>query len=204
MIYKIHPSNPQKRKIQAVSKILQEGGIVIYPTDSVYGLGCDFSNTDAVDKICKLRGLDPVKANLTFICKDISRVSEYTAQMNNETFRLMKRNLPGPFTFILRSNNAVPKMFKNKKRTVGVRIPSNSIAIDMVHALGRPILSTSLKADEEITEYFTDPQLIEEKFGNQVDAVIDGGIGNLAPSTVVDCTGDEPLLIRSGSAELRL
>ncbi|HKK63553.1 MAG TPA: L-threonylcarbamoyladenylate synthase [Bacteroidales bacterium] len=204
MIFKIHPADPQKRKIQALTKILQDGGVVIYPTDSVYGLGCDFANSEAVDKICKLRGLDPVKANLTFICKDISQVSEYTAQMNNDTFRLMKRNLPGPFTFILRSNNAVPKMFKNKKRTVGVRIPSNNIAIDLVEELGRPILSTSLKADEDIVEYFTDPRLIEEKFGNRVDAVIDGGIGNLEPSAVVDCTGDEPLLVRPGVQDLRL
>lgn len=204
MIFNIHPENPQKRKVQAVTEILKGGGVVIYPTDSVYGLGCDFANAEAVDRICKLRDLDPVKANLTFICKDISQVSEYTAQMNNETFRLMKRNLPGPFTFILRSNNSVPKMFKNKKRTVGVRIPENNIAIKLVEDLGRPILSTSLKADEDIREYFTDPKLIEEKFGNQVDAVIDGGVGSLDPSAVVDCTGDEPLLIRSGIKQLRL
>jgi len=204
MVYNIHPENPQKRKIEAVTDILRDGGVIIYPTDSVYGLGCDFANADAVDRICKLKGLDPTKANLTFICKDISQVSEYTAQMNNETFRLMKRNLPGPFTFVLKSNNAVPKMFKNKKRTVGVRIPKNNIAIELVESLGHPILSTSLKAHDDIAEYYTDPQVIEKEFGKRVDAIIDGGFGKLDPSTVVDCTDDQPLLIRSGTKELRL
>lgn len=204
MLYNIHPETPQKRKVKQVVEILKSGGVIIYPTDSVYALGCDFANEDAVDKICKLRGLDPTKANLTFICKDISQVAEYTAQMSNETFRLMKRNLPGPFTFILKSNNSVPKMFKNKKRTVGVRIPKNNIVNEIVEQLGRPILSASLKSDEEISEYFTDPKLIQEKYEKRVDAIIDGGVGNHDPSTVVDCTGDEPLLVREGIEDLRL
>jgi tRNA threonylcarbamoyl adenosine modification protein (Sua5/YciO/YrdC/YwlC family) len=204
MLYNIHPETPQLRKVKQVVDTLKSGGVIIYPTDSVYALGCDFANAEAVDKICKLRGLDPTKANLTFICKNISQVAEYTAQMNNETFRLMKRNLPGPFTFILKSNNSVPKMFKNKKRTVGVRIPKNNIVSEIVEHLGRPILSASLKSGEEISEYFTDPKLIQENYENRVDAIIDGGIGNHDPSTVVDCTGDEPLLVRSGIKDLRL
>jgi tRNA threonylcarbamoyl adenosine modification protein (Sua5/YciO/YrdC/YwlC family) len=199
----IHPENPQGRKLDQVIEILEAGGVIAYPTDSVYALGCDFANQSAVDKICKLRGLDPVKANLTFICHDISQISEYTAQFSTETFRVLKRNLPGPYTFILRSNNAVPKLFKNKKRTVGVRIPNNNIVLEMVKRLGRPILSTSLKNDEDVVEYYTDPSLIEEQWGNQVDAVIDGGIGNVEPTAVVDCTGDEMVLIREGVQVLR-
>jgi len=199
----IHPENPQGRKLDQVIEILEAGGVIAYPTDSVYALGCDFANQSAVDKICKLRGLDPVKANLTFICHDISQISEYTAQFSTETFRVLKRNLPGPYTFILRSNNAVPKLFKNKKRTVGVRIPNNNIVLEMVKRLGRPILSTSLKNDEDVVEYYTDPSLIEEQWGNQVDAVIDGGIGNVEPTAVVDCTGDEMVLIREGIQALR-
>lgn len=199
----IHPENPQGRKLDQVIEILEAGGVIAYPTDSVYALGCDFANQSAVDKICKLRGLDPVKANLTFICHDISQISEYTAQFSTETFRVLKRNLPGPYTFILRSNNAVPKLFKNKKRTVGVRIPNNNIVLEMVKRFGRPILSTSLKNDEDVVEYYTDPSLIEEQWGNQVDAVIDGGIGNVEPTAVVDCTGDEMVLIREGIQALR-
>ena len=199
----IHPENPQGRKLDQVIEILEAGGVIAYPTDSVYALGCDFANQSAVDKICKLRGLDPVKANLTFICHDISQISEYTAQFSTETFRVLKRNLPGPYTFILRSNNAVPKLFKNKKRTVGVRIRNNNIVLEMVKRLGRPILSTSLKNDEDVVEYYTDPSLIEEQWGNQVDAVIDGGIGNVEPTAVVDCTGDEMVLIREGIQALR-
>src|SRR5690554_4881514 len=203
MLLKIHPENPEGRKIDKIVEILRNGGIIIYPTDSVYALGCDFANQDAVDRICRLKNLDPTKANLTFMCKDISQVSEYTSQINNDIFKTMKRNTPGPFTFIIPSNNQVPKLFKNKKRTVGVRISENNIVQDIIETLGNPIISTSLKKDDDkIVEYFTDPGLIYEDYENAVDVVIDGGIGNIEPSGIVDCTGDELILIREGIKEI--
>lgn len=203
MILNIHPENPQGRKIDRVVEELKKGAVMIYPTDSVYAFGCDFANQEAVDKICKLKGLDPSKANLTFICKDISQISEYTAQFDTEVFRVLKRNLPGPYTFILKSNTTVPKLFKNKKRTVGVRIPDHQIPLQIVERLGRPILSTSLKTDEDIIEYFTDPDRIKEKYENQVDFIIDGGIGNNEASTVVDATGDKIEIVREGLEPLK-
>lgn len=202
MYLKIHPDNPEGRKIDEVIKVLEAGGVIIYPTDTVYGLGCDIENQKAVDKICKLRGLDPKKANLAMICKDISQVAEYTIQIDNPTFRLLKKNLPGPFTFILNAANSVPKMFKNRKKTIGVRIPDHNISLAIVEALGRPILTTSLKSDDEILEYFTDPEDIYDDFKNRVDCVIDSGPGGNVASTVVDCTKDEPEILRSGAGEL--
>ncbi len=202
MLLKINPDNPEGRKIQQVAETLEKGGIIIYPTDTVYGLGCDFTNNDAVTRICRIRGLEPEKAMLSFICKDISQVSEFTMPIDNSVFRLMKKNLPGPFTFVLRSNNQVPKMFKNRKRTIGVRVPDHNIPIAIVEALGRPILTTSLKSDDEVLEYFTDPQDIYEDFKNIVDIVIDGGLCGNNPSTIVDCTGDLPEIIRKGAGEL--
>ncbi|MFT4761453.1 MAG: tRNA threonylcarbamoyl adenosine modification protein (Sua5/YciO/YrdC/YwlC family) [Paraglaciecola sp.] len=204
MLLEIHPKNPDARKIQQAVKILEKGGIIIYPTDTVYGIGCDIFNQKAVDKICKLRGLNPVKARLSFICKDIAQVAEYAKQIDNEAFRLIKKNTPGPFTFVLNSNNEVPKMFKNKKRTIGVRIPDNKIVLELVEQLGRPILTTSLKSDDEILEYFTDPVDIYEDFKNQVNLVIDGGIGGNMASTVVDCTDGDFNILREGSGELSL
>ena len=203
MLLEIHPENPDARKIQQAVKILEKGGIIIYPTDTVYGIGCDIFNQKAVDKICKLRGLNPVKARLSFICKDIGQIAEYAKQIDNEAFRLIKKNTPGPFTFVLNSNNDVPKMFKNKKRTIGVRIPDNNIVLELVEALGRPILTTSLKNDDEILEYFTDPIDIDEDFKNQVDLVIDGGIGKNVASTIVDCTKGEFEILREGAEELK-
>ena len=203
MILKIHPDNPSERKIQQVVDVLKEGGIIIYPTDTVYALGCDIDNSKAVDRICKIRGLDPVKANLSFICTDISQVTDYSKPLDNEIFKMMKRNLPGAFTFIVNSNNKVPKMFKNRKRTIGVRIPDNNIPLAIVQALGRPILTTSLRNDDEIVEYFTDPIDIFADFENQVDVVIDGGIGSNVASTIIDCTGSEPEVLREGAGELR-
>lgn len=202
MLLEIHPKNPDARKIQQAVKILEKGGIIIYPTDTVYGIGCDIFNQKAVDKICKLRGLNPVKARLSFICKDIAQIAEYAKQIDNEAFRLMKKNTPGPFTFVLNSNNDVPKMFKNKKRTIGVRVPDNNIVLELVEALGRPILTTSLKNDDEILEYFTDPIDIFDDFKNQVNLVIDGGIGGNVASTVVDCTKGEFDILREGAGEL--
>lgn len=203
MLLEIHSENPDARKIQQAVKILEQGGVVIYPTDTVYGIGCDIFNQKAVDKICKLRGLNPVKARLSFICKDIGQIAEYAKQIDNETFRLIKKNTPGPFTFVLNSSNEVPKMFKNKKRTIGVRIPDNNIVLALVEALGRPILTTSLKNDDEILEYFTDPIDIDEDFKNQVDLVIDGGIGKNVASTIVDCTKGEFEVLREGAEELK-
>lgn len=202
MLLKINPDNPEGRKIKQVVESLQKGGIIIYPTDTVYGLGCDIFNPKAVEKICRLRGLKPEKAMLSFICEDISQVSDYAYQIDNEVFKVLKKNLPGPFTFVLRANNTVPKLFKNRKRTIGIRIPENNIARTIVQELGRPILSISLKSDDEILEYFTDPTDIFDDFKKLVDIVIDGGIGNNNPSTVVDCTGDELEIIRQGSGVL--
>ena len=202
MLLEIHPKNPDARKIQQAVNILEKGGIIIYPTDTVYGIGCDIFNQKAVDKICKLRGLNPVKARLSFICKDIGQVAEYAKQIDNETFRLMKKNTPGAFTFVLNSSNEVPKMFKNKKRTIGVRIPDNKIVLELVEQLGRPILTTSLKSDDEILEYFTDPIDIFDDFKNQVNLVIDGGVGGNVASTVVDCTKGEFDVLREGAGEI--
>ena len=202
MLFRINTENPEFRKIKQVTEILDKGGIIIYPTDTVYALGCDFNNRKAVDKICKLRKLDPLKARLSFICKDISQIAEYSQQIDNETFKLMKKNLPGPFTFVLKSNNQVPKMFKNRKRTIGVRIPANRIVMAILEQLGRPILTTSLKNDDEILEYFTDPIDIYDDFKKLVDAVVDGGIGGNVPSTVVDCTEDDFEILRQGAGEI--
>ncbi|MEN0003724.1 MAG: L-threonylcarbamoyladenylate synthase [Bacteroidota bacterium] len=203
MLLSINPEYPEGRKLKQVSEVLASGGIIIYPTDTVYALGCDIFNQKAVERICRLRGLKPEKAMLSFICKDISQISEYTKPIDNEVFRMMKRNLPGPFTFILKSNNTVPKLFKNKKRTVGVRIPDHLIVTQLLEEFGRPILSTSLKSDDEILEYFTDAVDIYDDFKKQVDIVIDGGVGGNVPSTVIDCTGNEPLIIREGAGELQ-
>ncbi|MEN0049844.1 MAG: L-threonylcarbamoyladenylate synthase [Bacteroidota bacterium] len=202
MLIKIHPDNPEGRKIRQVVDILEQGGIIIYPTDTVYGIGCDIFNNKAVDRICKIRGLDPAKARLSFICENISQISDYTPPIENEVFRLMKQHLPGPFTFVLKSNNEVPKLFKNRKRTIGVRVPDNKIIQALVASLGRPILTASLKSDDEILEYFTDAFDIYEDFGKQVEVVIDGGIGGNVPSTVLDCTGEEVVILREGAGEL--
>ena len=202
MLISIHPEHPQGRRITQVVKLLQEGGVIIYPTDTVYGLGCDIQHPKAVDRICRLRGFKPGRANLTFICRDIQQLANYTHQIDNTVFRLLKRNLPGPFTFILRGNNSLPKLLRNRRKTIGVRIPDNAIAQAIIAELGRPILSSSLKSDDEITEYFTDPTEIHEEFQKLVDAVIDGGTGYNVPSTVVDCTGGEPQIIREGLGNL--
>lgn len=202
MLIQINADNPSGRKIHRVVDVLKQGGIIIYPTDTVYGLGCDIFNAKAVERICKLRGFNPVKARLSFICENISQVSDYALPIDNQVFRLMKKNLPGPFTFVLRANSGVPKMLKNRKKTIGVRIPQNNIAQAIVTELGRPILSTSLKSDDEIAEYFTDPLDIYEDYEKLVDAVIDGGIGGNQPSTVVDCTDGSPIILREGRTSL--
>lgn len=201
MLIRIYPENPNEREIEKVVQFLRDGGLIVYPTDTIYGLGCDIFNAKAVEKICRLKNIDPRKANLSFICSDLSHISEY-AKVDNNTFKLMKKNLPGPFTFILNGNSNLPKLFRNKK-TVGIRVPDNNIIRELVKGLGNPILSTSVKDDDdEILEYFTDPELIHERYEHIADVVINGGYGTLEPSTVVDCTGDEPVIVRQGKGEL--
>ncbi len=201
MLIRIYPENPNPREIDKVVQFLRDGGLIVYPTDTIYGLGCDIFHTKAVEKICRYKGIDVRKANLSFICYDLSHISEY-AKVSNDTFKLMKKNLPGPFTFILNGNNNLPKLFRNKK-TVGIRIPDNNVIRELVKGLGNPILSTSVHdADDEIQEYFTDPELIHERYENIADVVINAGYGSLEPSTVVDCTGDEPVVVRQGKGEL--
>ncbi|MCU0348623.1 MAG: L-threonylcarbamoyladenylate synthase [Saprospiraceae bacterium] len=205
MFLEIHPISPETRKIKQAADVLRDGGIIIYPTDTVYGLGCDIMNHQAVEKVCKIRRLDPERAMLSLICKDISQVSEYASQIDNEVFRILRRNLPGPFTFILKSGSAIPKLFKNRKRTIGIRIPDNRIAQALVEEMGRPILSTSLKMDSEMDdfdEYFTDPQDFREHFEKITDLIIDGGLGGHEPSTLVDCSKDGVEIIRQGAGIL--
>jgi tRNA threonylcarbamoyl adenosine modification protein (Sua5/YciO/YrdC/YwlC family) len=201
MYLSIHPESPEPRKIKQVADSLRDGGVIIYPTDTVYGIGCDITNHKAVERVCRLRRLDPDKAMLAMICSDMSQVSKYTAQLDNQIFRLLKQYLPGPYTFILKANNDVPKMFKNRKKTVGIRIPDNAIVQAIIAELGRPILTTSLKSDDEILEYFTDPIDIYDDFENLVDIVIDGGNCGNVPSTLVDCSKDGIELIRLGAGE---
>jgi len=204
MLLKIHPSNPSQRGIQTVVDILHGGGLVIYPTDTVYGLGCDIFNARAVEKVARIKGFRKKDADFSFICHDFSHLSDYTRPIGSSNFKLLKKNLPGPFTFILPASNNVPKLFKNKKKTVGIRIPDNSIILEIVRNFGHPILTTSIHDEDEVLEYTTDPELIHEKFGHMVDVIIDGGYGQNIPSTVVDCTDIEPVIIRQGLGELKL
>ncbi|MEM7102698.1 MAG: L-threonylcarbamoyladenylate synthase [Bacteroidota bacterium] len=204
MLLKINPDNPEMRKINQVVDCLSRGGIIIYPTDTVYGLGCDIHNQKAVERVCRLKGVNPRKVNLSFICNDMSQLSDYAVQFDNRVFKTMKRSLPGPYTFILNANNNVPKLFKNNKKTVGIRIPDNNIAQTIVQELGRPVLSTSLKVEDDISEYLTDPIDMHDQFKKLVDIVIDGGISGQIPSTIVDFTSDEPAIIREGAGETEL
>ena len=197
MLLKVYPENPNPRDIQRVAEIVRNGGVIIFPTDTIYGLGCDIFNAKAVEKVCKIKGLNPEKNTLSFICQDLSQVSEF-AKVDNQTFKLLKQNLPGAFTFILNGNSKLPRMFKNKK-TVGIRIPDNNIIRELVKELGNPMMTTSTRiTDEDIDEYLSDPELIHEKYRNVVDLVIDGGYGNIEASTIVDCTDDEPIITRQG------
>ena len=197
MLISIHPSNPQARQLSMVSECLEKGGIIAYPTDTIYGLGCSILRPDAIEKICTIKQIKPEKANLSFICADLSDLSTYAKAIDNSLFRIFKKLLPGPFTFILPASKEVPKILQNKKKTIGLRIPDNNIALSIIKTLGHPILSTSFPGDN--IEDYTDPEVIFENWGKQVDMIVDGGIGGITPSTVVDCTGDEPLLIRQGA-----
>lgn len=197
---RMYEENPDNRSIDRVVKTLKNGGLIIYPTDTVYGIGCDITKHKAIERVAQLKGIKADKANFSFICYDLSHLSEYARPLNNNIFKLMKRNLPGPFTFILEANTNVPKILKAKKKTIGIRVPANNIIREIVKALGNPILTTSLKADDEILEYSTDPELIYEDYKNLVDIVIDGGYGGNVASTVIDCTSDEPEIVREGTS----
>lgn len=199
-LIKIYEENPSPREIQKIVDVLKNGGLIIYPTDTVYGLGCDITNTKALEKIAQLKGIKLAKANLSFICKDLSNISEY-ATLDSSTFKLLKRSLPGPYTFILNGSNNLPSVFK-KKKTVGIRVPKNNIALAIVEALGNPIISTSIRDEDEVLEYTTDPELIAEKWDKQVAVVIDGGYGDNIASTVIDLTQSEPEVIREGKGSL--
>ena len=198
---KIYEDKPNEAAIAKVVKVLKEGGLVIYPTDTVYGLGCDITNTKALERIAKIKGVKLDKANFSFICHDLSNLSDYVKQIDTATFKLLKKSLPGPYTFILPGNNNLPKEFK-KKTTVGIRIPDNSIALEIVRQLGNPIVSTSIRDEDDVIEYTTDPELIFEKWQNLVDVVVDGGYGDNIGSTIIDLSGYEPVVVREGKGRL--
>lgn len=199
MLLHIHPVDPQPRQIKTVVECLQNGGVIIYPTDTIYGLGCDIFQHKAIERIARIKNIDPAKANFSFICEDLSDLSTYTKSISTSLYRLLKSYLPGPYTFILPSSKEVPKILKNKKNTVGIRVPDNNIARMIVKELGHPILSTTLPG--EMVEEYTDPELMEANFHKLIDIVIDGGIGGMIPSTIIDCTGNEPVLTRKGLGE---
>jgi tRNA threonylcarbamoyl adenosine modification protein (Sua5/YciO/YrdC/YwlC family) len=202
-LIKIYDDNPNQKDLKRIADAMRAGALVIYPTDTVYGLGCDITNKTALEKIARIKGVKLEKANFSFICEDLSNLSDYASQIDSHTFKILKRNLPGPYTFILPGNNNLPAVFK-KKKTVGIRVPDNKIATELVRLLGNPIISTSIKDDDEVIEYTTDPSLIAEKWDKLVDYVINGGFGGNIGSTVIDLTGEEPVLLREGKGSVEL
>jgi len=200
-LIKIYEENPNEREIDKVVKVLKQGGLIIYPTDTVYGLGCDITNTKAMEKVAKIKGIKLNKANFSFICYDLSNLSDYVKQIDSATFKILKRKLPGPYTFVLPGNNNLPKAFKNKS-TVGIRIPDNNIIRELVKKLGNPIASTSIYDEDDLIEYTTDPELIYEKWENLVDIVIDGGYGDNMPSTIIDLSEGEVTVLREGKGSI--
>lgn len=198
----IHPETPEYRKIQEVISVLNKGGIIAYPTDSVYNFGCSLDNKRAIEKLAKLRGIKLKKANFSLVCTDLKSIDEYTTPFSRSIFKALNKNLPGPFTFILNASNQIPKLFDSNKKEIGIRIPNNEICLEIARNLGVPLVTTSIHHEDEIVEYITDPEQIYEIFEHQVDLVIDGGIGNNEPSTVVDCTQDELEIVRQGIGEL--
>ncbi len=196
MLLHVHPENPQPRQIKTIVDCLQSGGIIIYPTDTIYGLGCDIFHHKAIERICRIKNVDPQKAQLSFICNDLSDLSTYTKQISTPVYRMLKQYLPGPYTFILPASREVPKILKSKKDTIGLRVPDNKIACAIIRELGHPILSASLPGD--MVEEYTDPEYMHDNFKKLVDLVVDGGIGGMVPSTIVDCTEDEPVVLREG------
>lgn len=199
MLIHVHPDNPQPRLIRQIVECLKGGGVIAYPTDTIYGLGCDIFQQKAVERICRLKGVDPQKAQLSLVCHDLSDLSNYARQLETPVYRMLKQYLPGPYTFILGASKQVPKILKSKRETVGIRIPDNNIARYIVEELGNPILSASLPGD--FVEEYTDPEIIQERFGKTVDLVIDGGIGGMVPSTIIDVTSGSPEVIRMGAGE---
>lgn len=200
MLIQIHPQDPQPRLIKQVAECLKDGGIIVYPTDTIYGLGCDIKQHKAVERICKIKNVDPQKAQLSFICRDLSHLSDYTKSIETPLYRMLKSYLPGPFTFILPASKQVPKILQSKKSTIGLRVPDNTICQHILETLDNPILSASLPGI--MVEEYTDPEVIYEKFSDQVDFVIDGGIGGMVPSTIVDCTTNEWVIVRQGLGEI--
>jgi tRNA threonylcarbamoyl adenosine modification protein (Sua5/YciO/YrdC/YwlC family) len=204
MFIRLYPVNPNPRHIRKVVDVLEEGGIIIYPTDTIYAMGCDIRAIRSIEKIARFKGLNPKNPDMSLIFHDMSQLSEYTVIRDNAIFKLLKRNLPGPFTFIVQANNQIPKLFKNKKKTVGIRIPDNNIVLELVRELGRPIITTSIHDQDEIIEYTTDPELIYEKYREFADIIINGGYGKNEASTIVDCTSDEIQIVRQGLGILEL
>jgi tRNA threonylcarbamoyl adenosine modification protein (Sua5/YciO/YrdC/YwlC family) len=204
MLLRIYPENPNQNHIRKVIAVLEGGGIIVYPTDTIYAIGCDIKANKSIEKIARLKGLNPQNPDMSLIFHDMSQLSEYTVIRDNSVFKLLKRNLPGPFTFIVQANNQIPKLFKNKKKTIGIRIPDNSIVRELVKELGRPIMTTSIHDPDEVIEYTTDPELIYEKYGDFADIVIDGGYGRNEASTIVDCTSGEINVVRQGLGILEL
>ncbi len=202
MLIRIYPENPNPRHIRQVVECLQDGGVIIYPTDTIYGIGCDIFNPKAVERVKRIKGLKGDKINLSFICHDLSHLSDYAKPISNPVYKLMRSVLPGPYTFILEANNNVPKIFKNKKKTVGIRVPNCPITQMIVEELGNPIMSTSVHDEDDVLEYTTDPELIHEKYNEVVDLVIDAGYGDNEPSTILDCTSGEIEVIREGKGEI--
>lgn len=199
MLLHIHPENPQERLIKQVVDVLRQGGVIIYPTDTIYGIGCDIHNAQAIERICKIKNISPKNAQFSFICCDLSDLSKYASNFSNATFRYLKNHIPGPYTFILNATKAVPKLMKSKKDTVGIRVPDHKICQEIIKMLGNPIISTSLPQNKSEVEHYTDPEFMQDDFGHLVDLVIDGGIGSTESSTVIDLTNDIPELIREGA-----
>jgi tRNA threonylcarbamoyl adenosine modification protein (Sua5/YciO/YrdC/YwlC family) len=204
MIVKVYPDNPADRHLNLIVDILRKGGVIIYPTDTVYAFGCDMNNQSAIDKMLQVSGKGKSKSELSLICSGLSNISHYTVPFEKKIYKSMNKALPGPFTFILNANNRVPKIFEKNKKTIGIRVPNNKIPTEVVERLGNPLVTTSIKIEDSATEYLTDPSLIYERFGKQVDLVIDGGIGDNEASTVLDCTGSEIEIIREGKGEVGL
>lgn len=199
---RLYEQNPDPKRVRQIVDVLRNGGVIIYPTDTVYGMGCDITNQRAVERICKIKGINPKKHNFSFVCADLSNIAQYTRVITKPVFKMMKKGLPGPFTFILEASSVVPKILHSNKKTVGIRVPDHSIPRAIVEELGQPILSTSIYDEDEVIEYSTDPELIFEKYQNLVDVVIDGGYGQNVASTILDCTSDEVEIIRQGLGQL--
>jgi tRNA threonylcarbamoyl adenosine modification protein (Sua5/YciO/YrdC/YwlC family) len=202
MLIKIYDKNPSEKNIRLAAKVLEDGGLIIFPTDTIYAIGCNIYSPKALERMARIKGVNPKNANFSFLFYDLSHLSEYTRPISNDVYKLMKRLLPGPYTFILEANSNVPKILGVKKKTVGIRIPDNVVLLEILKELGYPIMSTSVHDDDEVIEYTTDPELIHERYKDLVDLVIDGGHGDNTPSTIYDCTGDEIVVVREGKGEI--